>query len=230
MTAPFASQFPLKEIEIDGILVSYEDSSDLLLSYFSKKEAKEFIELLHESQIDPKKTYPKALSWKEKHPKNPHVDNLLTFLHLAHKEKVKAEQLIKSSYLNHPDYFFSKINYADQCLRKKKLKEIALIFPSFDLKELFPLKRRYHVSEFRGFMILACRYHLLLKKKQIAKNFYEKAYLADPSHPNLVFLEKELFVSKSFSYAKSLILFSKFFKLCYDPLRKLGQKRSKTTS
>ncbi len=218
MSDPFISTFPLKELIIDGTLVCYEDSIEPLLAFFSKSKAEEFVHLLHEAQIHPKKAYREALLWKETYPLNPPLDNLLAFLHLQNNEKIKAETLISESYKNYPDYFFAKINYADQCLRKKKLKEIPSIFPSFDLSTLFPQKKCFHVSEFRGFMILLCRYYYRMKNKELTKKTYQNAYLADPSHLSLIQLEKEIFPQKIFY--KCWILFLKFFKLCYAPFRK----------
>ncbi len=219
MPSPFSSSFPLKEIQIEETTVFYEDSLENLLPYFSKSEAKSFINLLHEVQIHPQKTHEEVLLLKQKHPnKNPLVDNLLTFSYLQNKKITEAEGLIVESYHNYPEYLFAKINYADQCLRKKKLSEISLIFPSFDLPLLLPKKTKFHVSEFRGFMILACRYHLKIRKKELAKKYYQNAYLADPTHPSLILLEKELF-SKN-PLLKNLIL---FFKIPYNLISKTWQ-------
>ncbi len=171
MPSPFAEHFPLKEIQIEKTRVFYEDSFENLLPYFSKSKAREFVDLLHEVQTYPQKTYEQVLEWKKQHPKNPLVDNLLTFAHLQNKKTDKAEELIVESYLNYPNYFFAKINYADQCLRKKKLDQIPLIFPNFDLSISFPQKAKFHVSEYRGFMILASRYHLKIRKKELAKKY-----------------------------------------------------------
>ncbi len=218
MSSPFAENFPLKEIRIENTRVFYEDSLENLLPYFSKSKAREFVDLLHEAQLQPQKTYQKVLQWKKEHPKNPLVDNLLTFAYLQNKEVAKAEELIVESYHAYPNYLFAKINYADQCLRKKKQDLIPLIFPSFDLSVLFPQKDKFHVSEFRGFMILACRYHLKIKQKKLAKKYYQNAYLADPSHLGLILLEKEL--SFFTRIHKSLLLFLKFFKLPHGLIKK----------
>ena len=193
MPSPCTSTFPLKELLIENTTVFYEDSFENLLLYFSKEEAKNFVHLLHEAQLHPKKIYADVLAKKELYPNNPMLDNLLTFLYFQNKEMKKAEELIVDGYHQYPEYFFAKINYADQCLRLKKWDQIPLIFPSFDLTTLFPDKTKFHVSEFRGFMIVVCRYFLCIKQKDQAKLFYQKALLADPSHPSLISLEKELF-------------------------------------
>jgi tetratricopeptide (TPR) repeat protein len=219
MKSTFTSSFPLKEVKIENVTVFYEENFENLLDHFSKEKAKYFIHLLHEAQTDPKSTYKELLSWKEKVPENPLLDNLLTFLYLQNKEKEKAEELIISSYHKYPNYLFAKINYADQCLRRKKLDEIPKIFPCFDLLKLFPKKKKFHVSEYRGFMVLACRYHRLIKERELAKKYYENAYQADPAHPSVTLLEKNSFF-KTKAY-KSLLFFQKFFKLSTAQFLKL---------
>jgi hypothetical protein len=208
LSSHFSNRFPLKEVQIESHIVFYEEDTDLLSSYFSPKEQQSFLDLLHWAQIEPQKAYEKALALEGSFSKNPLFDNLLTFLHLQNKQEKKAESLIQKSYQNYPDYFFAKLNYADQCLRKKKIEEIPFIFPCFDLHVLFPDKKKFHVSEFRGFMLFLSRYSLFLKDKESARRYYKNAYLADPSHPSLILLEAKLF-SPSFK-EKSLLLFRKF--------------------
>ena len=209
--SPFTSTFPLKQQVIAGVIVFYEESTENLAPHFSPKEAAQFSLLVCEAQIDPKKAYSQALAWKEERKNHPAIDNLLAFLHLQNKELKKAEELIMQSYGNYPDYLFAKINYADQCLRKKQRKEIPRIFPTFELSKLLPHKAAFHVSEFRGFMILLARYHRQIGKKKDAQKYYEYAYTADPSHPSVIALEKELF--RNFKPYKSLLQFLKFFRV-----------------
>lgn len=193
---PFSSSFPLSHLEINGHVVTYEENLSALEKHLSTDKQKQFQTLLHEAQISPKKTYAKALSWQKNNPSTPESDNLITYLHLQNGEIKKAEELIKASFEQHPNYLFAKINYADQCLRQKKLEEIPHIFPSFQLKDLFPQRKSFHVSEFRGFMVVLSRYYLQIGKKDLALQNYKLAYLADPTHPSLVFLEKKLLPKK----------------------------------
>jgi tetratricopeptide (TPR) repeat protein len=207
----FTSSFPLKQQVIAGVTIFYEESLEHLMPDFSEKEARKLSLLVCSAQIDPKQAYCQALSWKEEKKNHPVLDNLLTFLHLQNRELKKAEELIVQSYQNYPDYLFAKINYADYCLRKKRKEEIPRIFPTFELSKLFPNKSSFHVSEFRGFMIFLSRYHRFIGEKKEAQKYYEYAYAADPTHPSVVFLEKEL--SRGLKRYKSLLLFLKFFRV-----------------
>lgn len=207
----FTSSFPIKQQLIAGVTVCYEESVENLLPHFSPEEADRFALLVCNAQIDPKNAYAKALALKEEKQNHPALDNLLAYLHLQNKQLKKAEELIEQSYKNYPNYLFAKINYADQCLRKKQKEKIPYIFSTFELSELFPEKTYFHVSEFRGFMILMARYHRLIGQRKEAQKYYEYAYAADPSHPSIILLEKEL--SKGFRPYKSLLLFFKFFRV-----------------
>jgi tetratricopeptide (TPR) repeat protein len=186
----FADTFPLSSLIIDDIKVTYEQSSLLLSKHFSKKEKETFSRLLQAAQVEPKKVYKEIIAWDKKAPE---LDNLLTYLYLQHKQVRKAEILTRQSYENYPDYIFARINYADQCLRKNRLDKIPEIFPCLSLKELFPQRRSFHVSEFRGFMTLMSHYHIKLKNIPLAIEYYQKAVEADPAHPSIIFLEKKLF-------------------------------------
>ena len=192
----FSSSFPLKEQVIDHVIVTYENSAEALQKNLSLQDQKKFQELLHEAQIYPKKAYANVLSWQEKAPHIPELANLLTYLHLQHKQTKKAEALIEASFKNYPDYLFAKINYADQALRKNRPHLVEEIFPSLSLQEIMKPKKSLHVSEFRGLTILISHYYLQTKKKDQAKLYHQKAYLADPTHPSVILLEKHLFSEK----------------------------------
>ena len=195
MISAFSNNFPLKEIEIGSLRVYYEEDYKHVLTYFSKSQAKTFVAFLHKAQLEPKKYLNAVFQMKQEHPLNPLVDNLLAFVYINTKQIKKAETLIEESYYHHPQYLFARINYADQCLRKKNLTKIPTIFPSFDLKTLFPDRTRFHVSEYRGLMVLACRYYRQTKQKDLARTFYEKAYKVDPAHPSVISLEKKSILS-----------------------------------
>lgn len=201
----FAPSFPISSLEIDGYKISYEDHKDSLNTVFSQKDQKKFQELLHEAQIHPKQAYAKALKWQSTVHNSKELDNLITYLHLQNKQLEKAENLTLASFQKYPDYLFAKINYADQCLRKNKIDEIPFIFPSFNLKELFPKRTYFHVSEFRGFMMFASHYHLKIKQPALARHYFENARLADPLHPSVLFLERK--------FCKKNILLQFFYKI-----------------
>lgn len=191
----FVDSPSVKSIQIDEYEISFEPiESSIESARHSPALKKRYLDLLEEAQISPQKCLQKAIDL-QKECRSPEIDNLLTYLYLQSKQVVPAEKLIEESYQKYPQYFFAKINYADQLLRKKKLQEFADLFPSFELKEICPGRAKYHVAEYRSFMTLMSRYHLLIKNRETAVLFYHKAHRADPAHLSVIVLEKALFGS-----------------------------------
>lgn len=173
------------EIYFDPIESCYMDS-------FSQIQKTEYLTLLELAQIQPKSCLSRALDLKSQSPPSPLIDNLVCFLYVQNRKINEAEQFIANNYQQYPDYFFAKINYADQLLRKKKHREIPNLFPSDELKDNCNQRTKYHVVEYRSFMALMSRYYLGIGNKAKAILFYEKAYQADPAHPSVMHLERTI--------------------------------------
>lgn len=193
-TPHFVENALVKSIHIDGYEICF-DPLETPLSSIPSALKKTYLMLLEQAQTFPKETLSKVIAFKESCPASPEVDNLLTYLYVQNKEVAKAESLIEESYKKYPEYFFAKINYADQVLRKKQHPKLLEIFPSFELKENCSLRTQYHVTEYRSFMALMSRYHLAIGQKVKAMEFYQKAHEADPAHISIIALEKSLFRS-----------------------------------
>jgi tetratricopeptide (TPR) repeat protein len=158
-----------------------------------KKERKIFEELYVNIQEDPQKHLDALIQFCRQHPTIPEAANLLTFAFLKLKKRKEAEELIEKAYLKHPDYLIARINYADQVLRLKKKELIPAIFNGcYDLHVLYPEKKTFHYSEFRGFMTVMGFYHLEIGEKEKAEEYYQLAFQVDPLHPAVAALEKQL--------------------------------------
>lgn len=221
----FVDSAPIKSIQIDEYEISF-DPLETSLSSIPSPLKKTYLMLLEQAQTFPKETLSKVLAFKDSCSSSPEVDNLLTYLYAQNKDITKAESLIEESYNKYPDYFFAKINYADQVLRKKQHAKVLEIFPSFELKDNCSSRLRYHVSEYRSFMALMSRYHLAIKQKSKALEFYQKAHRADPAHISVISLEKALF--RSFTIKKIARLLLKLFRITNNTEAALvGQKALK---
>ncbi|HSX12146.1 MAG TPA: hypothetical protein VLF61_01490 [Rhabdochlamydiaceae bacterium] len=163
-----------------------------LAQKLSPADLKTYVALLEQAQFYPHRVFEEVKTFQEKHPDLPEAANLLIYLYIQKKELVKAEKLTQENYEKFPDYLFARINYADQCLRKKQWDQIPKIFPSFHLRELYPEKKLFHFSEFRGFMVTMGLYYLALKNRAAAKEYLDHARLADPDHSSVKLLEKKL--------------------------------------
>ena len=200
----FVDAASVKSITIKGYEVFFEPLEPTHRSTIPKHLKKSYLCLLEEAQVSPKGCLEKVLSLKKQIPASPEVDNLLTYLYIQHRKLPEAEKLIEEGYKNYPDYFFAKINYADQLLRKKQYLKVSEIFPSDELKDSNSQRTQYHVTEYRSFMVLMSRYYLALGQRLKALEFYQNAHLADPAHTTVMSLEKVLFKGLLF---KKLITF-----------------------
>lgn len=179
--------------QIDHYFISYDPMPTEGLATLSEQARKEYDHLYEKSLRAPKEMLPSILNFQTKYPHLPEIENLLAVIHLYLKQIDKVETLIEESYKKFPNYLFAKINYADQCLRKKKIDLIPSIFNNtFSLSDLYPLKSCFHISEFRGFMVFMGLYHLALNQKQDAGYYYNLAFEADPKHPSVLALQKKL--------------------------------------
>ncbi len=185
----------MKEVLFEGnrYTISFDAMLDSLKQSLLDDQLQLYLKLLGQVQVKPKDVYQEIKTFCAKHAEIPEVINLLTFAHIQNYRVTEAEKLIETTYQKHPEYFFSKINYADQCIRKKQLDKVTEIFSSFDLQELYPGKETYHTSEFRGFLIMMTYYHLALKDKEKALDYYYVAKEIEPNNPNVLYLEKKLF-------------------------------------
>jgi len=185
----------MQEILFEGNLyrVSMEAMPDALKATLSAQDLLRYLTLLQQIQLKPRAVYKEVQAFCATHPDVPEVINMLTFAHIQNYRIAEAEQLIESTYLKHPEYLFARVNYADQCIRKRKLAEILKIFPSFDLRQLYPEKELYHTSEFRGFLIMMSYYQMALKDREKALHYFKTAKELEPDHPNVLYLEKKLY-------------------------------------
>ncbi len=180
--------------QIEHYLITYDPLPTQGLATLAAEDRQEYDRLYAQALKSPKETRPAIEEFRKKHPELPEMENLLAVCHLYLREIDQVEKLIEESYRKFPNYLFARINYADQCLRKKKTGSIPEIFNhTFELSNLYPEKSFFHVSEFRGFMVLMGLYHLSIKEKKTAERYYSLAREADPQHPSVRALQKKLF-------------------------------------
>jgi tetratricopeptide (TPR) repeat protein len=215
----FVDSASVKSTSIKGYEVFFEPLDNPYPSAIPKNLKKTYLELLQEAQVSPKGCLEKVLCLKKQVPASPEIDNLLTYLYIQHRKLPEAEKLIEEGYKKYPDYFFAKINFADQLLRKKQYPKVAQIFPSDELKDSSSHRTQYHVTEYRSFMVLKSRYYLAVGQRSKALEFYQNAHLADPAHTTVMALEKVLFKGVFF---KKLI--NSLLKISKQIIRKKNKK------
>jgi len=94
-------------------------------------------------------------------------------LHML-KRHDEADAITRWLAETHPDYFFGRIAMAGICLRENRLDEVE--------QWLAPLRgrKRYHISEFRGFALINYRLHVARKEYDEARRWVEMLDELDP--------------------------------------------------
>ena len=200
----FVQSAAVKHIYIDCYEILFDPIDIKEKSSIPSEHVAEYLKLLEQVQLQQGKYLNEVIKLKEKCPKSPEVDNLLGFVYAQTKQVQKANELIESGYTKYPEYFFAKINYADLLLRTKKINEVNKVFPFDEIKDNFNQRTKYHVSEYRSFMVLKSRYYMELKNKEKAYYYFGKALKADPANISVINLESKL---------KSAFRFYKLFSL-----------------
>ena len=93
---------------------------------------------------------------------------------LSGKKRHPLSSYIMENYRRNPDYLFARLNYAELCLARGDYETVAEIFEhKFDLKLLYPKRRRFHISEVANLMGLMGVYLLETGECEAAEKYYE---------------------------------------------------------
>jgi len=125
-------------------------------------------------QIDARKAIGELPQWIKRYPDIPMLYNYLSVAYAqtgAHRE---AEQMILENLRRNPEYLFARLNYAEICLARGDYQAVAETRDhKFDLKLLCPHRKRFHISEFVGFMSVIGRYFAGIGKRETVEKIYE---------------------------------------------------------
>jgi hypothetical protein len=146
--------------------------------------------LVERAQEKPREVVDEIEAFAKENDHFPEVLNLLTYVCAQKKQVKRVEELIGISFEKHPDYFFARVNYADQCLRRKKLDEFATVFPELSLKKVCPDQKTFHYSQYRGLMVLFGFY--CLARGEDAIPYLEAAKAIEPMHISVLTLERKI--------------------------------------
>lgn len=171
------------------------------------KTVQEKISRLHdEAQQTPEKAIPQLLKIKEKYPHVPLIYNYLAVAYSQVGEDEKAEAIIMETIRKHPDYFFARLNYAQICLSNGKYHKIPEIFGhKYDLKKLYPKRKRFHITEFINFFALMGIYFSRTDQKDIAKRYYHFLRDIGSEYRIVKQLKQELYPGILYRFLKLLL-------------------------
>ena len=141
-------------------------------------------ELYERAQSDPSQAIPELERLARTYPQVPTLFNYLSIAYLAAGDQEHATAVVRDAYRRHPQYLFARVNYANLCLQQGEIGKIPGIFNhTFDLKQLYPQRTRFHVSEFTGFAAVMCRYFCAIGARDTAALYYRMLTHVAPRHP-----------------------------------------------
>jgi tetratricopeptide (TPR) repeat protein len=136
------------------------------------------------AQHDPRQAIPELERLVTTYPHIPTFANHLSIAYLAAGDQEHATALVREAYRRHPQYLLAKVNYANLCLQHGEIEKVPGIFDhAFDLKQLYPHRTRFHVSEFTGFAWVMCRYFCAIGEQNTAILYYQMLKHVAPRHP-----------------------------------------------
>ncbi|PON13390.1 hypothetical protein C2W62_34610 [Candidatus Entotheonella serta] len=148
-------------------------------------EVRDTIDDLYEQVYQsPKDVLPELECRVVTYPEVPLFANHLTIAYGRAGKTEKAEALVVETYQRHPQYLFAKVNYAQICLSKGEVSKVPGIFNhKFDIKALYPRRKRFHIDEFVGFTGVMFNYHFAIGQTNTALHYYHMLRQVAPSHP-----------------------------------------------
>lgn len=129
----------------------------------------------------------------QEYPDIPALYNYLSVAYARVGMRQEAERAIEENYRRNPEYLFARLNCATVCLRRRDYDTVLeLLKGKFDLKDYYPERSRFHISEFTGFSHVAGMYLALTGKRDAAMVVYEALRRVAPKHPSTKHLREIL--------------------------------------
>ena len=158
------------------------------------KRVKDRVEpLLYEARRHPEKTIPELLDLIKRYPRVPVFYNYLSIAYNRMGDSEKEEEAVLANIKKNPNYLFAKINYTQLLLHRKEYEKIAELFNhKFDLQQLYPKRKQFHISEVVNFMGIIGIYFYEIGEYDAAQVHYEILQDIAPKEPASKMLKRKL--------------------------------------
>ncbi len=128
---------------------------------------------------------PELIEFIKKYPNVPILRSCLGAAYSTTGQTDKLEEVAMQLYKKFPDYLFGRLNYAEICLMRREYDKIPEIFDhTFDLKELYPDRDEFHISEFVNFMSIVGEYYFYTGNRDQTQKIYELLKGVAPDNHN----------------------------------------------
>ncbi|MCF8037695.1 MAG: hypothetical protein K9K79_00115 [Desulfohalobiaceae bacterium] len=186
--------------DLKTVWLEYEITSEPIRDKQYKRlpgRVKDAIEQLYQNaQRRPRQAIPELVDLLKKYPNLPMLYNYLSVAYAKTGQREKAEEVVRENYRRNPDYLFARLNYAELCRAQGEYEKIAEIFEhKFELKLLYPKRKRFHFSEVTNFMGLMGIYFVETGEREGAERYYEILKEIAPSNPRTKMLRRKLYPS-----------------------------------
>jgi tetratricopeptide (TPR) repeat protein len=187
------SQARTKGIRVLDYEITTEAITDARYRRLPRPVRDAFERLHYQSQTRPRKAIPELLEWIEQYPRMPMLYNYLSVAYSVAGQKDKMRAAVEENYRRNPDYLFARINYAQLSLADGDYERVAEILDhKFDLKLLYPKRKRFHISEFANFAGLVGVYSYETGDRELAATYYELLKQTAPGYPATKQLRRKL--------------------------------------
>jgi tetratricopeptide (TPR) repeat protein len=129
----------------------------------------------------------------EKYPHTPHLKNYLSVAYMNSGMEEESYKINDRIIKEHPQYLFGILNKAHEYLNKGEHKKMPeLMGENMDLRDLFPEREVFHVTEMTSFLETAIHYFMAENNFEAIKSQVEILKELDPEHPLVLSFEDTL--------------------------------------
>lgn len=156
-------------------------------------------ELYHTAQTVPSSAIKELQELLPKYPRIPQIYNYLYAAYMHAGEKSKAMHIMKKNYEENPTYLFAKLNYSDYLVESGQLEKVADVYSNnFNLKELYPNRNTFHITEVTSFFGVIGYYYVTVGEYKEAKKCLRVLSAVSPHHGYTVRLRNKINSRRTF--------------------------------
>ena len=131
----------------------------------------------------PEQAIAKFTELKDRFPYYPKFNNYISAAYSQLEEYDKTRELVEETYRKFPEYLFARVNYAELCIQNNISDQVPIIFEGkTGLKELYPHRSVFHISEVSGFYGMMGLYYCFVNNKIEAERHYNLLKRVNPEH------------------------------------------------